>query len=72
METEDPALGILPDLALCISSSDWFSCMLYISFNKLVNVSEVFLSSVSHSQKLIGPEEEAVEDILKRKLSTSP
>lgn len=49
---EAPVLRTLPDLALCISSSSCSS----ISFNKLVNII-VFLSSASHSSKLIEPEE---------------
>ena len=39
--TETPALGTLPDLALCISLSGC-SSVAFIFFNKLVNVSKCF------------------------------
>ena len=38
--SEAPALGTLPDLALCISSSGCSSVSFIISFNKLVNISK--------------------------------
>ena len=40
--TEAPALGTLPDRALCISSPDYSPVSFLTSFNKVVNVRKCF------------------------------
>ena len=52
MGTKPPVLRTLPDLPLCVFSSDCSSVSFLISLNKLANISvNVSLSSVNHSSK---------------------